>query len=304
MKLCASVESEWIAVYLFSDLGFESIITELVGKLVEDPAIASKMRLFFYIRYWEGGPHVRLRILPTAGKHKQKIIDVVEVESHRYFSVAKKSGSYQIEFCEYKRETQRYGGAEMMNISEGFFKSSSQTVMKVLQKYSLQWSEQLALGIAIKMHAIFANTVVFDIGEIRSLFGTVVNNWILYAIKPDNIGNIPFDYSDNMMRIFKRSFEVQMDRFGRIFDSSLHVGNQTDWEEYWRMECLLFRKQIDALMPAGEKELIQIYDSHIHMTNNRLGIRIRDEAFIAFVLSQLYEGISVANFHPTKISIA
>lgn len=106
------------------------------------------------------------------------------------------------------------------------------------------------------------------------------------------------------MRIFKRSFELQSARFGRIFDSSLHVGDQTDWEEYWRMECLSFRKKIDALMPAGAKELIQIYDSHIHMTNNRLGIRIRDEAFIAFVLSQLYEGISVANFYPTKISIA
>jgi thiopeptide-type bacteriocin biosynthesis protein len=304
MNLYASVESEWIAVYLFSEVSFESAIAELVSMLVDDPAIASKMRTFFFIRYWEGGRHIRLRILPRVRSYKEEIIKVIEDRSHFYFSAERKSKKYWIEFCEYKREADRYNGPAGMKISEFFFESSSRAVMQIIQKYSIQWSEQLALGVAIKMHAIFANIMLSVSSEKRDLFSSNLENWILHAIKPGSDGSIPFDAFVETKRLFQSSFELQSDRFKRIFDSALQNREPEDWEETWTQGCLSFREQLDASKPYNKKEMIQFYDAHLHMTNNRLGIHLRDEAFIAYVLKQLYGGVDVKVSHPTKISIA
>lgn len=303
MNGCANVESEWIAVYLFSNVDFESVITELLGKLVNDQAIANKMRTFYFIRYWEGGPHIRFRVLPLDGSYKEEIIRVIYDKSHLYFS-KKKITNYRIEFPEYRRETDRYIGLERTKISEYFFENSSRAVLKIIQNYSMQWSKQLGLGIAIRMHAIFADAMLSTNREKIELFYNNLNNWMLYAITPDCEGNISFDTSGETMHLFQSSFERQNGRFRRIYDNGSRDEKREDWEEIWALGCLSFRAQLDALKPWTKEEMIRFYDAHIHMTNNRLGVHLRDEAFIAYVLKRLYEDIDVTVSHPSKSSIA
>lgn len=44
-------------------------------------------------------------------------------------------------------------------------------------------------------------------------------------------------------------------------------------------------------LSKNQQSLFAIYDSYIHMTNNRLGIHLRDESFIAFLILKGLESL-------------
>jgi thiopeptide-type bacteriocin biosynthesis protein len=63
----AATDRDWVSAHLFHQGDLDLLLTRLVRPLTADLAEAGLSRGSFFLRYWEGGAHVRLRVLPAEG---------------------------------------------------------------------------------------------------------------------------------------------------------------------------------------------------------------------------------------------
>ena len=56
-------ERTWLAVYLYYAEPWEKLLTEAVKPFAEQVISEGLADHYFYIRYWERGPHIRLRFM-------------------------------------------------------------------------------------------------------------------------------------------------------------------------------------------------------------------------------------------------
>ncbi|MFC4585737.1 lantibiotic dehydratase C-terminal domain-containing protein [Sphaerisporangium corydalis] len=61
----AAHESAWVSAHVFYQGDLDPLITGVVAPLVAELDAAGLAREFFFLRYWDGGPHLRLRVLPA-----------------------------------------------------------------------------------------------------------------------------------------------------------------------------------------------------------------------------------------------
>lgn len=124
-------QPKWISCYIFHNISFENVLIELIKPLTDKLKENKYGDEYFFIRYWEHGPHVRFRILPKNKLLTHEIIDVIKITVKNYFESLKEELNYTIEFNDYIQETQRYGGNDNIKIAEktfsGFFKYSFKT---------------------------------------------------------------------------------------------------------------------------------------------------------------------------------
>lgn len=63
----------WISAHLFHRGSLDQLITGAVAPLVEELTWSGALDGCFFLRYWEGGPHLRLRLLPTSPGHADQV---------------------------------------------------------------------------------------------------------------------------------------------------------------------------------------------------------------------------------------
>lgn len=57
----------WVSTHAFRNGDLDPLLTGAVASLVGDLADEHLIEGYFFVRYWDGGPHLRLRCHPTAG---------------------------------------------------------------------------------------------------------------------------------------------------------------------------------------------------------------------------------------------
>jgi hypothetical protein len=57
--------SKWISAHIFQNEGLERLLVSGTGPLVSELTAAGVIDGAFFLRYWDGGPHIRLRIHPA-----------------------------------------------------------------------------------------------------------------------------------------------------------------------------------------------------------------------------------------------
>jgi len=56
----------WLSAHVFRHDDLDTLLTEQIGPLGAELTADGLIQRFFYLRYWEGGPHVRVRLQATA----------------------------------------------------------------------------------------------------------------------------------------------------------------------------------------------------------------------------------------------
>ncbi|MFB7909112.1 thiopeptide-type bacteriocin biosynthesis protein [Kitasatospora sp. NPDC056076] len=74
----------WVSAHLFYHGDQDAVITGVVKPVVERLSRAGLVDGFFFLRYWEGGPHVRLR-LRTRPEHVQEARSAVEETAAEFY---------------------------------------------------------------------------------------------------------------------------------------------------------------------------------------------------------------------------
>ena len=74
-------EDTWLSVYLYYAEPWEEFLKEAVKPLVDKMISTGRAKHFFFVRYLDQSPHIRLRLKVTA-QQKEK----TEAEIREYFS--------------------------------------------------------------------------------------------------------------------------------------------------------------------------------------------------------------------------
>ncbi|MFI7691234.1 lantibiotic dehydratase C-terminal domain-containing protein [Nonomuraea sp. NPDC049655] len=151
---------QWISLHVFHRGGTDRLITQAVGGLVRSLAADGPPTGYFFLRYWEGGPHLRLRLLPSARPSEVAERATAALERHlaahpspaswdpgRYAALAERYAGAEhllhydrrvrardgVEAIAYRPEYGTYGGPEAVEAAERHFHDSSRIALALLE---------------------------------------------------------------------------------------------------------------------------------------------------------------------------
>jgi len=189
----------WLSVHLFYNEPWEEFLQQAVEPYVNTAIQTGIVQQYFFIRYWERGPHIRLRL--KAEKELVKVVLEPNIKEHfeTYFSSkpsVRKEPSYPVFFpdeskwfpnnsvqkIQYQPELERYGGPVGMEVAEEHFMLSSKTVLDLIMEKGKNWSYEEGMGSAIKLYVTLAGAAEFSIEEAIAFFDMVHLAWLPHAL--------------------------------------------------------------------------------------------------------------------------
>lgn len=274
----------WIALHIFYASNQNPLLLEAVEPLVQDLRERGLIQRFFFIKYWQEGPHVRLRLLPAEGADEDEIKLRAETAISAYlkrrpslYNVADKSmaPSYKdifiweygqekwnekygpdgtmpvqannsVQFAEYEPELGRYGGEEGVQLAEWHFEKSSEIILKLIRKTNLH-VRTIMLGQSIQLALLFCLAFMDSDEEIIRFLKRYIGIW-----------NGPFvqrgsDYTPTMEKIFWRMAPRLQRRTRELHQYVIEgtVGPLTLVELEWLEHIRELRRRLDVLFAAG-----------------------------------------------------
>lgn len=321
-------EKTWLAAYLFRPEPWEDFLTTAVEPFVEKVFKQKWAEGFFFIRYWEQGPHIRLRFkgdpdtletqlkpqvdeyflnyfreLPTRREVPANHDDLPP--EHRWFP------NDSVQYIAYQPEIERYGGPSGLLIAEEQFDASSRAVMAVIRE-SDNWDYDRALGAAIQLHLGFAYALGMDMVETGEFFTNIFQHWFSRAYGY-TAGTAPEELNerrDITMNAFNDNFKKQeavLVPYRRTLWNAFteEIEFEQEWLNRWLIQMGAINEKIKTAhlqkklqipqwytpdpgikTPGERQQLWPILESYVHMTNNRLGILNRDEAFLGYLIKE------------------
>ncbi|MFK7809747.1 MAG: thiopeptide-type bacteriocin biosynthesis protein [Saprospiraceae bacterium] len=191
--------SSWLAAHLYYNEPWERLLIESVlpfAEIIKQTGIAES---WFFIRYWDRGPHIRLRFKATPTVIEQMLRSNTEEHFLNYFQSVPSfrtdppypagiPESYKwlpnnsVCFEAYFPEYQRYGGEAGVGIAEEQFALSSKIILKYIESTGQQWSYDDSLGTAIKLHLSFLKSAGLNYKAVISFLKFYFENWLPHAI--------------------------------------------------------------------------------------------------------------------------
>ena len=323
----------WIGAYLYYPEPWEEFLVHGVKPFVEIVFEKKLVEQFFFIRYWERGPHIRLRFKGNKNRLEKEVKNTLEIFFTKYFedhpSKRKKSKLYKklpakqqwfpnhsIQHIEYKPEIARYGGPAGVLIAEEQFEASSRAVLSILEE-SEAWNYEQALGYAIQLHLSFAFAMSMDLMQAKQFYSHIFQDWFVrsYRLRKDISEEGLTKYRDSTLKAFEEIFNNQKSTLisyhkalWRALEKNIEF--EQNWLNNWLNEMtiisnklkkaqkehkLIFLKRFVPNSKINVSETNQILwailGSYVHMTNNRLGILNRDEAYLGYLIKRSLQNI-------------
>lgn len=170
----SDVRDEWVCAHLHCAVNQDDLIASLVTPVVRRLQRDEIVRQWFYLRYWDGGSHVRLRLLPVTPELSPLVERTVSKYAESYFhgkptTQAPQSPAYQriasqlaeaeglaqylttpvpdnaVVFRRYVPEIDRYGVGRSLDAVERHFGESSEIALASLD-LSRSMAHRLKLG--------------------------------------------------------------------------------------------------------------------------------------------------------------
>jgi len=259
-------KEKWLSLYIFYHENADRLLKELIY-----PFIRQWHRPWFFIRYWEGGNHVRLRLKAAENEHESII------KALSSYNAAVKT----IQTARYEPEIDRYGNYESITWAEQYFECSSQYILNWLVKRE---RNQSAVTQAIKLHLILLHTLKWDDEALKEVCNFFLEGWLPKLYNPTD--------PKEEQRIF------WLNQFEKVFDpmknKTLQAGNQF-WQQLNQdivddnlIEYLSKTTKVICLyqnVDFEKNKMFQVISSFMHMNNNRLGISNDEEAYIMYVIT-------------------
>jgi len=320
-------EKKWLAAYLYCAEPWENILVEVVKPFAERIVKQGLADQYFFIRYWEKGPHLRLRFKGDAAilesSVKPQLIEHFEAYFEKNPSTRQEPTwgndipedqkwypNDSVQFTEYKPETERYGGEYGILVAEQQFEAASKAILAVTEE-SDSWDYSRALGGAIQLHLGFGYALGMELDEMSAFFNRFFENWLsraYYFFEKDISKEELEKRKKEALIAFEKNFEEQKEGLLPFFETVWQALNEgQEFEQEWLNQWVGDMKEVgtqlkevqknDKLTPPewymqktrkdfsiAQQERWSIYDSYVHMINNRLGIKNRDEAYLGYLI--------------------
>lgn len=307
----------WLSAHLYFDVtgddlygaGCDTVVREVVRPFVARCVTEGWITGYFFVRYRLDGPHVRLRLCGAdgvlAGDVAPALAAYVGAPVPRPDATGEEAAAApggppaasavtRINWIPYEPETARYGGPDALAISEGVFRASSDLAFEILQGLDGQVRAS-RLGKALLAMVVLAHAIV-DAPTHAIAFMEHYHRTYLHVLAA---GTVPLD---QWRDAFESGYVRQAERLGgyvretwRRLDAGERVGASLD-DYHGAMRTA--RKSLQELAAAGRVRTAagpaadwrtaaaHLLPSYTHMMNNRLGVSIPEESYLAHLISR------------------
>ena len=242
---------------------------------------------YFFIRYWDGGPHIRLRyrdhsegdkfdekleelVYSFKNRHKEHefgeilynkaIIETEKITPDRLYP------NFSIQNIEYIPELQRYGGEVAIGFSEDLFVNSSKMASEIIRKFEHRHRYLMAIDLIYGSAEIAKKIGYFD--EEKQFFLAYREVWKQFSNR-DKIESVDVAIAN---------------RVNKIRQGVLNLGFYQNYFNAFEEAIKAIKIRQTVILP----EYIHfIIISHLHMLNNRLGIAPEQEYIFSNAILQI-----------------
>ncbi len=266
------------AAHSTHDRVLSEVIAPVVRELPENP--------WFFIRYWQGGPHLRLRLGNLSEQQTQQVADnlrerldvagqlradeeplaVAQYSSNvGKFAAAELGADSVVEPvrapgvypAHYEPETQRYGGQRHLDQSEKLFQLSSDLVLQALPRFTAStdrswWALRATVSAAVALGEHPTGAPFYR----ESLIA-----WRAWAVQ-----------TGNSAEHIQTLCDIVSEPAANLKELLLNTVTETPWSDWHRELARLSQALREDGVPAG-----RVLFSHVHMLNNRVGRGILQE---------------------------
>ncbi len=173
--------SEWTYVKLFAaPETADALLLDVVAPVVEQALGAGIVRRWFFIRFGEGGWHLRVRF---RGASPRALAELVPLLHDRCTSWLLSGRLRNFQLDTYDREIERYGGVEAIELAEELFQADSDACLRVLKALggsdggATRWTATL-LG---------ADALLEDLGFSAAERLQIVERWAAESAREHNV---------------------------------------------------------------------------------------------------------------------
>ncbi|MEN5196968.1 lantibiotic dehydratase [Sphingobacterium faecium] len=270
--------SEWVFIKIYCGLvESERILSHYVMRLTNELMKEETIEKWFFIRYHDPEPHIRLRLLLRKKGGKIPFQHVTECINHHLES----STIHRIVYDTYERELERYG-EDNIEICESIFHMDSKSIVTLLPLFKeregnhLRWlTGMLGVDYLLTAFGLDANEKMSLVTSLRDAFLIEFNGYDKLKYKLDR------KYRENRNRI-QSFFDPHHNNDCPIHNNLLRRFN------FLRHIAEPFREST-----ANSKDLFDLLVSLSHMFINRVFIsnQREQEMFIYHFLTKHYQGI-------------
>lgn len=323
---------DWVSYHVYCFGPLNQFLLEYCEPLIEKLLNRELISCYFFIRYWERGPHIRLRFKPVVSGSQASIQAIIEefateislsidknIYSHSEISDGLMSDRFVLKH-NYIPEIDRYGGLLGIELAEQHFYHTSKMVITALKSINYQ-SYETILGMAMQLHVGFIYATGMSIGESTTLYKKVFQEWLPLAYgesldrQKENSNVLS---SENFDQVFEKQKKMLLERVEHIWHSL--ISGQTyeqTWYNEWINETKIVCKSLrkldlqkklyssntsnEEVMDISYVNVTYVYNSYIHMLNNRLGVNNRDESYIAYILMRCFDKLQT---HSSQTDLA
>lgn len=240
---------------------------------------------WFFIRYWQGGPHIRLRYRfddPVRKKSFDALLSErlavfeKEHEGHPFREVSYDGRivelegvsdldvypNFSIRDIPYQPEWERYGGEGAMAFSEQLFHRSSEMAKTIID--SLEWPKRYVVAFDLMQYSFGVAEKMGMIRSVEEFFSSYHKVWESFGAGPQH-------------EAVRKALEKRMDK---------NRGRQEVPEVYQDYLAALetaMSRILETQTTYRAENIHYLMVSHIHMLNNRLGISPENEHFLSGV---------------------
>lgn len=330
-------EKYWLATYLYCAEPWEKFLVEAVEPFVHKVIDNNWAEQFFFIRYWEKGPHIRLRFKGGQDVLETEVKPELEENVFHYYKTypserqepewsnlpeeQKWFPNHSIQYSDYEPEVERYGGPVGILIAERQFELSSRVILDIIREGD-NWSYDRALGSAIQLHLAFVHALGMNLKESIAFYSRLFENWLgwglgIYDFEKMQPAKDFKERRKSILKSFEEQFSLQKSQlipFHRTLWEALDqdIAFDQEWLNHWIRGMSKLGDDLEEeqgaerlTYPAGAQVktkinvppvrqlLWSILFSYVHMTNNRLGIRNRDEAYLGYLIKKSLSALIV-----------
>lgn len=223
-KTYAAVVSDWLYLELFCNSYADSeILNTIYNKII----LENKTDQFFFVNYANPERHLRLRFKNKSTENKQFIISVIhELKLKNIIS------KYHI--LTYEPEIGRYGGEEMMQLSEIIFDIDSRDFLKnVINKNLVENDIKIVAILKIKFYMYFFNLTIDD--SINFCENSVKNYSKEFELTSQIRKDFNKEYADIKIDLMKYDYEnfFQDDSFKMTYHNQFQISKPDTYSSIW-----------------------------------------------------------------------
>ena len=281
------MNNNWICLHVFYASNQNPMLIEAIEPLVNNLREQGLIQRFFFIKYWQEGPHVRLRLLPAEGADEGEIKRQTESAITAYlkrrpalYNAADESIAFFFKdifvweygeekwnekygadgkmpihpnnamfYVDYEPEYGRYGGEAGIELAEWHFEKSSEIILKLIHNTNLH-VRTILLGQSIQLALIFFFAFMDSDAEIIEFLKRYVDMWDgpFTQRGHDNTPTMEKIYTRMAPRLHRRAAEIR----GHIVEGREEP--LTPLEREWLEHVRELRRRLDVLLV--EKKLL------------------------------------------------